>query len=190
MIRTIADVLLTGMEIIYRFASWLKEFSWQRLNSVRVTSSSKHFPDMNNLLSAQQLLAEIKMAESTIRQLDLGFFDQPQRYARKTDPEESWLAARSITDIRRSQWEVYKSLLSIGPCIDERLVDIMQAMGSKQSESGIRTRRSELVTFGLVIPTTEKFFTKYGNLSQVWRARDWKEWMDWLNDRIARRINV
>jgi len=144
-------------------------------------------PTGKDILEAQRLLIEIRTAEMMVKQLDLGIFNEPQRYARRTDPDESWIAARSVTNIRRSQWEVYRALLNYGPLIDEELVMLMRTDGSKQSTSGIRTRRSELVKFGLVIPITEKRLTQYNNPSQVWRARPWSGWVDWLKEEVERR---
>lgn len=146
-------------------------------------------PSGKDILEAQRLLIEIRTAELLAKQLDLGIFDQPQAYARKTDPDESWIAARSVTNIRRSQWEVYRALLEYGPRIDEELIFFMRTDGTKQSTSGIRTRRCELVRFGLVVPITEKQFTQYGNPSQVWRARPWSEWVDWLKKEVEERYN-
>jgi len=144
-------------------------------------------PSGKDILEAQRLLVEIRAAEMLVKQLDLGIFDEPQRYARRTDPDESWIAARSVTNIRRSQWEVYQALLNYGPRIDEELVFLMRNAGSKQSTSGIRTRRNELTKFGLVVPITEKRMTQYNNPSQVWRARPWSEWVDWLKEEVEKR---
>lgn len=150
----------------------------------------QEMPTGQDILSAQRLLVEIRAAEAMSKQLDLGIFEEPQAYARRTDPDESWLAAKSVTNIRRSQWEVYQALLGYGPLIDEELVMLMRSDGSKQSRSGIRTRRSELASFGLVIATTEKRLTQYANPSQVWRARPWSEWIDWLKKEVALRYDL
>ena len=147
-------------------------------------------PTGQDILSAQRLLIEIRAAEAMSKQLDLGIFDEPQRYARRTDPDESWLAAKSVTNIRRSQWEVYQALLSYGPLIDEELVMLMKSDGCKQARSGIRTRRSELTKFGLVMSTTEKRLTTYSNPATVWRARPWSRWIDWLKDEVSKRYHT
>lgn len=88
----------------------------------------------------------------------LGMFNEsaePVRpRARVTDPVTSHLAAASVTALRESQ----SAILAMfgGPWTDEELIDrYYQAMSAgivpAQSESGIRTRRKELVDAGFLV---------------------------------------
>ena len=84
----------------------------------------------------------------------LGFDLQP--HARRTDPETSHAAARSVRPTQRqSQDEVLYVLKQHAPCTDEVLViryfqHAHDGDVSPQSASGIRTRRKELERLGLV----------------------------------------
>lgn len=93
-------------------------------------------------------------------------------HARNTDPYTSHEAAASITSekIRRSQLEVNRALRRIGPCEDSVLVEEMQGTDryAWQSESGIRTRRKELVDKGLVVDTGERVVKPSGRKATVW----------------------
>jgi len=93
-------------------------------------------------------------------------------HARNTDPLTSHEAAGSITvdKIRRSQREVNRALRRVGPCDDTALVEEMQTNDSYawQSESGIRTRRNELVAAGLVVDTGDRVVLPSGNRAKVW----------------------
>ena len=93
-------------------------------------------------------------------------------HARTTDPNTSHLAADSITDdvIRLRQRDVMKALRRVGPCHDPVLIDEIMT-GDRylpQSESGIRTRRKELVDKGLVIDTGATVATDSGRKAKVW----------------------
>lgn len=85
-------------------------------------------------------------------QLDL-FTPAPHARARRTDPVTSHLAALSVRGLRESQVAVLA--MFGGPFTDEELIDAYyqaQVAGivPAQSESGIRTRRKELVTAGFL----------------------------------------
>jgi len=91
------------------------------------------------------------------------------QYARNTDPLESHLAAASLDHFTLSKVEeaIYK-LLDI-PMTDEELVKAYKESASlglfpNHSESGIRTRRNQLHTRGLV---RIKGVTINGNGKQV-----------------------
>jgi hypothetical protein len=86
--------------------------------------------------------------------------------ARRTDPQTSWDAARSVGDLRASQAEVYA--LFTQPLTDEEMIATAALAGVKQSESGLRTRRSELVTLGLLQDTGLRGVTANNRQSIKW----------------------
>ena len=101
-------------------------------------------------------------------------FDVPEEaHARRTDPETSHEAAASLSSdkIRRSQEEVLDAIKRLGRCTDAEIIQsvyVHTRIG--QSDSGIRTRRSELVAKGLV-EFTGDFATTLGNRrTRIWRA--------------------
>lgn len=96
--------------------------------------------------------------------------------ARRGDPETSWSAAQSVYGIRESQARVYVFLSRWGAMTDEALIGVMQSNGVKMSESGVRTRRHELVNLGLVEASTEYGMTKNAGRSIKWRAVPFYEW--------------
>lgn len=110
-------------------------------------------------------------------------YEQPRRpdfdsrpRARTTDPETSHAAADSVTDLTRKQEAVLLLLREIGPTHDQRLVSAYQHTAGKrafpyQSESGIRTRRAELVRKGLVRDTGERATLESGRSAIVWSAQ-------------------
>jgi hypothetical protein len=90
---------------------------------------------------------------------------EPAAVARSTDPQTSWEAARSVSHIRESQNEVLRLFQSRGPMTDE------QARGyytGKQSLSGFRTRRSELVAQGRLVDTGRRLKGTTGRRMIVW----------------------
>lgn len=95
--------------------------------------------------------------------------------ARATDPETSRIAALSVGALRLNQYAVWLCLLDFGPMCDERLVeryDSIRALRQwpKQSASGLRTRRKELVDGGLVKEWGEEF-TASGRRTKRWGVR-------------------
>lgn len=86
--------------------------------------------------------------------------------ARKSDPETSWEAARSVTGIRETQAEIHRLLKAHGPMTDE---EIIANYRGRQSVSGIRTRRHELVDAGLV-KAAGKRKGQTGRAMTVWEA--------------------
>ena len=99
-----------------------------------------------------------------------------QAHARSTDPDTSRAAAASISedDLRKSQQAVLR-ILRTGEFTDTELVAVYQASMyegevPKQSVSGIRTRRSELVKAGLVHDTGKRVALTSGRRSIVWKA--------------------
>lgn len=84
---------------------------------------------------------------------DTLFDHYPQAHARSTDPSTSHRAAASISAarLRESQEEVLRVLRDYGPLCDcDLLTTYRETSELEQSDSGIRTRRAELVARGLV----------------------------------------
>jgi hypothetical protein len=110
--------------------------------------------------------------------------DPPQAHARRTDPDTSHQAAASLggDTIRRSQAEVLAVLKLVGPSTDTALVTAYEAHQAvagvyidglplhPQSESGIRTRRRELVELGKVRDSGGRVRLVSGRMSAVWEA--------------------
>ena len=94
--------------------------------------------------------------------------------ARKTDPRTSHEAAESVDNITRTQTYVLKALRSAIP--DHKLVEKYRAYKTAPyaSESGIRSRRSELVNKGLVRDSGRRERTASGRNSIVWEVVDGK----------------
>jgi hypothetical protein len=94
----------------------------------------------------------------------------PAAHARRADPETSHAAAASLTPgtLRASQAEVL-TILRQGPMHDQRIAQTALAWHSKQSPSGLRTRRAELVAAGLVEDSGRREILPSGRSSVVWR---------------------
>jgi hypothetical protein len=88
--------------------------------------------------------------------------------ARRTDPATSWAAARSLdpTVLRASQKLVLAAMQDHGPMTDDDLIGLVP-----MSPSGARSRRSELVTKGLVYDTGKRETLPSGRRAIVWAAR-------------------
>ena len=92
--------------------------------------------------------------------------------ARNTDPTTSHNAAASVaTDtLTRTQALILEALRAHGPLTDEQLCQRIADVERKPvSVSGIRTRRSELVTAGRVIDTGRRQPTLTGRSAIVWK---------------------
>ena len=91
-------------------------------------------------------------------------------HARASDPHTSHDAARSLSPakLRDSQKAVLGHFRKFGPMTDTDLVNLY--VGSPQSRSGLRTRRSELVDRGLVEDTGARKKLPTGRNAIVWRA--------------------
>lgn len=62
---------------------------------------------------------------------------------------------KKLAKLTKNQRAVYNTLLDHGPLPDHALVPIVvHTTATEQSSSGIRTRRSELASKGLVEPTS------------------------------------
>lgn len=101
-------------------------------------------------------------------------FTPPPR-ARNTDPHTSHEAAESVQRQRESQEAVRRLLGYIGPSTDEDLrlaYEEWQAKAKlpKQSPSGLRTRRSELVAMGIVRDSGARQRLDSGRQAIVWEV--------------------
>lgn len=103
---------------------------------------------------------------------------EPRAHARRGDPVTSHEAAAKITsaEIRESQLAVMRVFRRFGPMHDKLLVERytfeQEPWGMPvQEESGIRTRRKELVDMGWLEHSGEYFILpgKRRNRSKIWR---------------------
>ncbi len=107
-------------------------------------------------------------------------FDEPAR-ARRTDPETSHAAARSLSvrTLRRSQRAVLEVFERFPPGMtDSDLLTVYRTYRAtpgvhvpRQSASGLRTRRHELVTAGLLVDSGRRERLRGGRRSIVWRVK-------------------
>ena len=100
-----------------------------------------------------------------------------QPRSRSADPQTSADAARSVTSLRPKQEAVLKVFKGYGPMTQEQLVNVYgggyaphDSELPSQSESGIRTRCSELAAIGLVRDTGERRKMSTGRMAIVWEA--------------------
>jgi hypothetical protein len=95
-------------------------------------------------------------------------------YARVTDPQTSHDAAKSVDNITATQ-HVILSLLRTPMCDLELLtayrLSVEVGIAPYASESGIRSRRSELVDAGLVIHSGDYKLSPSGRKMMVWVKR-------------------
>lgn len=88
--------------------------------------------------------------------------------ARSTDPLTSHLAADSVDNVTQTQAFILRCLKR--PRNDVELINAYSAYKTapRASESGIRSRRAELVDRGLVIDTGRRVKLASGRYSIVW----------------------
>jgi hypothetical protein len=88
--------------------------------------------------------------------------------ARNTDPQTSHDAADSVKNVTLTQAAVLKILKR--PRTDPQLIEAYRKLKRVPlaSESGIRTRRAELVDKGLVADTGQRATTPFGRRATVW----------------------
>jgi hypothetical protein len=88
--------------------------------------------------------------------------------ARSTDPVTSHLAADSVDNVTATQAYILRCLKR--PRNDTQLIDAYRAYKTapRASESGIRSRRAELVDRGLVADTGFRVLLNSGRYSIVW----------------------
>lgn len=94
--------------------------------------------------------------------------------ARVTDPDTSWAAARSVTDLTQKQAAVLSVLRSVDEGMtDEQIARQYDCGWSRrvpQSPSGLRTRRKELVDLGLVRDSGRRAEMETGRMAIVWEV--------------------
>lgn len=92
--------------------------------------------------------------------------------ARSTDPATSLEAAKTVSNVGKTQQRILCALRAHGPMTDEELC---KAIADQEKEpvsvSGIRTRRSELVELGDVYDTGKTRLTVTGRSAIVWGER-------------------
>jgi len=88
--------------------------------------------------------------------------------ARNTDPSTSHEAAASVDQVTKTQEYILKVLRR--PRADVELVAAYRNMKTapRASESGIRSRRAELVDRGLVVDTGKRVRLESGRYAIVW----------------------
>jgi hypothetical protein len=108
--------------------------------------------------------------------------------ARRTDPKTSQRAAASVQRVRDNQQAVLKILEIYGPLTDEQLVGLYGRASQnnehrfpKQSPSGLRTRRHELVELGKVRDSSKREKLASGRWAMQITRADW-ETPQWLFD--------
>lgn len=95
--------------------------------------------------------------------------------ARRTDPDTSHAAAASIENLNARQAAVLACFRHSAACVGltdddlRRLYDSL-LIGPKQTDSSLRTRRSELVRSGLVIDSGRRRQLPTGRTAIVWKA--------------------
>lgn len=93
--------------------------------------------------------------------------------ARLSDPPTSHEAAASIRDLNGKQQAVLDTFRRCGPMTDEQLCERYPSPHVPvQSESGLRTRRHELVEQGHLRNSGRKDTTESGRASIVWELSD------------------
>ena len=112
----------------------------------------------------------LKDAENNPNQISL--FEEKAN-ARHSDPDTSHAAAQSLSSdkLRESQEAVLEHFVEHGPMTD---VDLGNVYGGppRQSPSGLRTRRRELVDRGLMEDTGTRKKLPTGRRGIVWRVKD------------------
>lgn len=93
--------------------------------------------------------------------------------ARITDPETSHEAAKSVSKLRYMYDTMIIAFETLGPMNDEQLIKLWRVgvteLGWRSaSESGIRSRRSELVAQGKLRDSGKRQKMQSGRLSIVW----------------------
>lgn len=101
--------------------------------------------------------------------------DLPDRArARNGDPETSHAAAQSASPLNGKHDAVLKAFALLGgSATDEQWIECYMSAYTylpRQSRSGLRTRRAELVAAGLVRATGEMRLMASGRKAQVWEA--------------------
>lgn len=94
-------------------------------------------------------------------------------YARLTDPQTSHEAAGSVRNVSETHAAIMKIYQTTGPLTDPELTIqynklVLAGLAPRASESGIRSRRSELVDMDLVKDTGHKDKLPSGRYAIIW----------------------
>jgi hypothetical protein len=87
---------------------------------------------------------------------------------RTTDPQTSHEAEASLTGLAETYRIILNTLRNNGPMNDPALIRAFQSSGKRASDSGIRSRRSELTAQGLIYDTGDRIKMESGRMSIVW----------------------
>lgn len=93
--------------------------------------------------------------------------------ARTTDPQTSHDAAKKVKGVSMVQNTILLILWTGGPMTDPQIAEayyerVADGTAPNQSESGLRTRRKELVDMGKISATGEKRRLDSGRYANVW----------------------
>lgn len=89
--------------------------------------------------------------------------------ARSADPETSHEAAESVRNVTDTHDRILGLLRSYGPLTDSGIREIWtRLLFPRTTDSGLRTRRAELVKAGLVVDTGTRVKLASGRRSIVW----------------------
>lgn len=99
--------------------------------------------------------------------------EELRAHARGSDPDTSHEAAATVTNLRTSQRRILELLERFGPASDEDLQVYWRQLQDYEdwppiSPSGLRSRRAELVTKGLVYDTGKRGVTSSGRKTIEW----------------------
>lgn len=100
-----------------------------------------------------------------------------QAHARRTDPQHSHDAARSVVNLGRTREAILDILRRLGPLSDEGIadryeLDMLHGRFEPCSPSGLRSRRSELVRMGFVCDSGLTGKTAAGRACTIWKLAD------------------
>jgi hypothetical protein len=87
---------------------------------------------------------------------------------RTLDPQTSHEAEASVTGLAETYRIILATLRQSGPMNDQALIRAFQSSGKRASDSGIRSRRSELTAQGLIVDTGDRVKMESGRMSIVW----------------------
>jgi hypothetical protein len=89
---------------------------------------------------------------------------------RNNDGPTSQKAARSVRNMTQKRQDVMATFRRFGTLTDEQLVTVYATMDNvtDQSESGLRTRRNELVKMGLLVDTGNTRRIRSGRQAVLW----------------------
>ena len=88
---------------------------------------------------------------------------------RTLDPSTSHQAEKSVSGLAESYRIITGLFRVFGPMNDQQLIQVWPHDKKRASESGIRSRRSELVAAGLLEDSGERIPMPSGRASIVWR---------------------